>query len=143
MERNSANFRHGRQRQTWAEEGKRLKRAIEENEWYLDPDFSLVQLSNACGLNSSYTSRALNFGIGKSFKTVLNEFRFFHAIRLIQKDNESLLSIALNSGFGSKASFNRIFLEFTGETPSQCRYRYRREHGYGNANSLKLSQKPP
>ncbi len=127
----SANFRHGRKKCTWAEEGQRLVKAIEVHKWYLDPEFSLVQLSNRCGLNSSYASRALNFGIDKSFKTVLNSFRVTHAKKLIEQDNSSLLEIALNSGFGSKASFNRIFLDLTGETPSQCRYQHRCEHGYG------------
>ena len=126
----SANFRRARHERTWEDEGFRLLQAIETNQWFLNARFSLDDLSKKVGLNASYTSRALNVGLGKSFKTVLNGYRVEYAASQIQQDNESLLTIALKSGFGSKASFNRIFLEFMDETPSEYRFRYRREHGY-------------
>lgn len=109
-------------KQNWQSEGLRLQEAIITHEWFLDPRFSLAQLSERAGLNTNYASHALNFGLGKSFKTLLNELRVACAKKMISQDQESLLTIALNSGFGSKASFNRVFLKLTGKTPSEYRY---------------------
>lgn len=129
--RRSAHFRSRRVQSNWNDEGIRLQEAIRTQDWFLDPRFSLSQLSERVGLNTNYASHALNFGLGKPFKSVLNELRVEHAKTLIQQDRESLLTIALNSGFGSKASFNRHFLNLTGKTPSQFRYDARLENEAG------------
>lgn len=126
--RRSAHYRRRRHEQSWQEEGLRLLETIKKDEWFLDPRFSLLQLSERVALNTNYASHALNYGLGKSFKNVLNELRVDWAKKLIKQDRESLLTIALNSGFGSKASFNRVFLKLTHQTPSQYRYQSRQEN---------------
>ncbi|MEP3891287.1 MAG: AraC family transcriptional regulator [Hellea sp.] len=123
----SAHYRRSRQEQSWQDEGQRLLTAIKTHEWFLDSSFSLLQLSERVALNTNYASHALNYGLGTSFKNILNELRVDFAKRLIKQDRESLLTIALNSGFGSKASFNRVFLKLTHQTPSQYRYQSRQE----------------
>lgn len=121
-ETRAAHFRNRSAKQNWQEEGLRLQEAIITHEWFLDPRFSLAQLSERVGLNINYASHALNFGLGKPFKTILNELRVRCAKEMISQDQEGLLTIALNSGFGSKASFNRVFLKQTGKTPSEYRH---------------------
>lgn len=123
----SAHFRSRRVHQSWRDEGLRLQEGIKTHEWFLDPRFSLSCLAERAGLNSNYASHALNSGLGKPFKNVLNELRVEYAKKRIKQDRESLLTIALNSGFGSKASFNRHFLNLTGKTPSQFRFDAREE----------------
>ena len=112
----------------WGEEGRRLQVAIVENQWHLEPSLSLQTLSRRFGMNQAYVSRALNQGIGDSFSHVINRLRVEHAKALIDAGEMNLLEIAMRSGFGSKASFNRAFKIHGGMTPSAWRRRTCRVH---------------
>ncbi|MEM1412904.1 MAG: AraC family transcriptional regulator [Pseudomonadota bacterium] len=105
----------------WSEEGGRLQAAIVDNQWHLEPDLSLQTLSRRFGMNQAYVSRALNQGLGERFSHLINGLRVDHAKALIDEGALNLLDIALASGFGSKASFNRAFKEHSGLTPSAYR----------------------
>ncbi|MCD4696832.1 MAG: helix-turn-helix domain-containing protein [Bacteroidales bacterium] len=51
----------------------------------------------------------------------VNNYRVEEVKRLMAEgkhEHYTLLAIALEAGFNSKSSFNRIFKEFTGSTPS-------------------------
>ena len=61
----------------------------------------------------------LNKEMGKGFKTFVNEYRIEKAKELLIEDrNASVLSIAFEVGFKSKSSFNAVFRELTGMTPT-------------------------
>ena len=115
-------YRPIRGRRSWEQEGIRLSALIKEHRLFLNPEFGLEDLALYAGLNTSYASKALNTGLGVSFKILINQMRVEHAKALITEDRESLLNIALSSGFGSKASFNRIFKNTEGVTPSAYRF---------------------
>ena len=102
----------------WTADGQRLQATILEHGWHLEPGISLQELSRRFGMNQTYVSRALNQGLGASFSEVINGLRVTHAQRLIDQGGSSLLDVALESGFGSKASFNRAFKIHSGMTPS-------------------------
>ena len=105
----------------WSEEGRKLKALVEANEWFLEPRFSLDDIARRSGLNQSYASRAINRRLGVSFNHFINEMRVRHAQTLIDAGAANFLDVALTSGFGSKASFNRAFRQHTNQTPSQYR----------------------
>jgi AraC-like DNA-binding protein len=107
----------------WDAEAARLHRAIEVERWYLEPGLSLRTVAERIGSNQTYVSRALNQGRSKNFSQFVNGLRVAHAQRLIAERDASLVDLALESGFGSKASFNRAFREQTGMTPSSWRAR--------------------
>ena len=109
------------QNRDWRAEGARLKRMVEDNRWYLENSISLQELSRRLGTNQSYVSRALNQGLETSYSNFINRLRVEHAKSLIDTGEGTLLDIALASGFGSKASFNRAFKLHAGVTPSQYR----------------------
>ena len=102
----------------WTGDGRRLQATILEHGWHLEPGISLQELSRRFGMNQTYVSRALNQGLGASFSDVINGLRVNHAQQLIDQGGSSLLDIAIESGFGSKASFNRAFKNHSGMTPS-------------------------
>ncbi|MEO1488826.1 MAG: helix-turn-helix domain-containing protein [Pseudomonadota bacterium] len=107
----------------WVLEGTRLKAAVLENNWHLDAGLTLHVLARRFGMNQLYLSRAINQGLGENFSTFINGLRIEHAKRLIREADggRSIMDIALASGFGSKASFNRAFRHHTGSSPTAFR----------------------
>jgi len=92
--------------------------------WWREPELTLAALARRLGTNESYLSRALNRDGGGGFPALLGRLRAEEvARRLAAGDPADLLSIALESGFGSKASFNRAFRARFGIAPSAWRAR--------------------
>ncbi|MBT0587950.1 helix-turn-helix domain-containing protein [Alteromonas oceanisediminis] len=97
----------------------KIKDGLEKDCWYLRHQFSLSDMARALGSNETYISKAINVGFGKNFSSLINEARVNHAKRLIQHDPTiSLSDLMHESGFNSKASFNRSFKLIAGITPS-------------------------
>ncbi|MCX7553206.1 AraC family transcriptional regulator [Marinicella sp. S1101] len=93
--------------------------AIQSHQWFLEPRFSLRELAERLGSNETYVSRAINQHLGKSFNQYINQLRLETAkIKLLEGD-AAVLNVALDSGFNSKATFNRVFKDMVGVTPSQ------------------------
>lgn len=107
----------------WMAEGEALKREVLSKNWYLEPRLSIRDVANRMATNETYVSRALNHGNGKSFSRFINEMRVDHAKDLIQANRGNFLNIAMDSGFNSKATFNRAFRDISGETPSAYKKR--------------------
>lgn len=103
----------------WSEDGSRLESAVIKNAWHLEKGVSLSELARRMGTNQAYLSKALNQGLGQSFSDFINRLRIEHAKTLISEQQLSMLDIALEAGFGSKASFNRAFKKYAGLTPSE------------------------
>lgn len=98
-----------------------LERLRAEQDWR-DSELSLDGLARTLGTNASYLSRALNQDGGGGFIEIVNAMRAEEVARRMAAGEESdLLSIALESGFGSKASFNRAFRARYGVSPSAWR----------------------
>jgi len=60
--------------------------------------------------------------MGKNFYTLVNDYRIDEVKRRLvdpQYKNLTILAIAYDSGFNAKSSFNTIFKEKTGVTPSE------------------------
>jgi len=110
-----------------AEQGTRWRAAIIEGKWWRDPELSLVTLAHRLGTNTTALSRALNEGLGMNFSEVINRLRVQAVLSALTKSDAdtAVLDIALAEGFNSKASFNRAFKHYTGETPSDYRRRMR------------------
>lgn len=106
----------------WAELGARWRVKTLEEGWWREPDLSLADLAARLGANTAYLSRAINEGLGVNFNEMINQMRAEEAARLIDRDDRSpLLHIALEAGFNSKATFNRVFRAVHGISPSERR----------------------
>ena len=81
---------------------------------------ALPQLSESLGLQSRDVSRAINLVGQKNFNEYINGLRINYVCKLINEaPKKSMTELAMQSGFSSKASFNRIFKQVVGKTPSQ------------------------
>ncbi len=88
---------------------------------YLKPDLKLSELAGLLNVSTNHLSQFLNQELKTNFYDFVNNYRTEEAKkRLIDPENSdhTILSIAFDSGFSNKASFNRIFKKFTGTTPS-------------------------
>ncbi len=104
----------------WREEGTKIEAEVIANEWFLEPRFSLQQLAKLMGSNEAYMSKAINQGLGVSFNEFINRLRVDRAKQLLV-NGQPLIQIALDSGFNSKATFNRAFKLYSSQTPSEYR----------------------
>ncbi len=98
----------------------RLLTVMSDERPYLDPSLTLTDLTRAVGVNSTVLSHLINKGFEKNFNDFINEYRINEVkSRLRATDDETMLAIAFESGFNSKATFNRAFKKFTGRTPRE------------------------
>ncbi|MBK9737415.1 MAG: helix-turn-helix transcriptional regulator [Saprospiraceae bacterium] len=77
---------------------------------YLDPELSLIELAKKLKTNTTILSGVINKQFGKNFNDFINEYRVNEFIKLSKsKDykNLTILAIAYDCGFNSKATFNR------------------------------------
>lgn len=87
---------------------------------YRDPQLSLTALARSIGVHPNSLSAAVNHVYGASFRRIVNHHRVEHFRNVASSsDDRNILDLALDAGFPSKSTFNRVFKEETGLTPSQ------------------------
>jgi AraC-like DNA-binding protein len=83
-------------------------------------------LGHQLNISPKNISITLNNELNKSFHDFINEYRVEEAkkrLRDQQYDRLTILAIAMDSGFNSKSSFNRIFMKTTGMSPKEYKIR--------------------
>ncbi len=105
----------------------RLKQLMCTHKYYLDPTLSLTQLSRLSEFSERQLSEIINQDLQKNFYTFINEYRVIE-VKAKLKDpryrSQKIISLAYDSGFNSKASFNRIFKRSTGISPREYQKKY-------------------
>jgi AraC-like DNA-binding protein len=89
---------------------------------FLNPEYSLQMMVNDLAISRQNLSQVINSGQKKNFYKLINEFRVEEIKSLLLDptyNHLTILGIAFECGFNSKTSFNRIFKEHTGFTPSE------------------------
>ncbi len=97
---------------------------------YLNQKLSLVQVATHLGTSSNALSQVINGSMGKTFNDLINEYRLKEVkYKLLdpQEGHKKILALAYESGFQSKASFNRIFKKHEGVSPQDFK-RINRSH---------------
>ena len=100
----------------------RIRRAMDVDKLYLNPTLTLTELAQHVSLNPKVVSQVINAGIGKSFNDFVNDYRVGEVKQRLRTNDMArltLLGIAFESGFNSKTTFNRIFRQHTGQSPSE------------------------
>lgn len=86
---------------------------------YSESDLTLALLAPRFGYNTSYFSRLFKNTFSVSLKKHINQTRVRKFIDLFSTDpTQNILTLALNCGFNSQATFYRVFFEYTKTNPS-------------------------
>lgn len=89
---------------------------------YLNNKITLAELAKGIGFHTNELSHIINKAEGMNFNDYVNSHRVEavkDAIKSGKADQYTLLTIAFESGFNSKATFNRTFKKFTQQSPSE------------------------
>lgn len=99
-----------------------LQKLMNDEKPYLEPQLTLADLARLAGVSTSVLSSVINQGFGKNFNDFVNEYRVAEVkerLRAGAAKNLNLLGVALECGFNSKATFNRVFKKQAGISPKQ------------------------
>lgn len=95
---------------------------IDNQKIYKNPKLTLRDVSKLLDTNSKTISYTINSGFKMNFNDFINYYRI-EDVKKSLKNNEhktsTLLGIAFDAGFNSKATFNRSFKKNTGKTPKE------------------------
>jgi AraC-like DNA-binding protein len=103
-----------------------LEREMAESKPYLNSELKLSELAGRINISPQNLSQVINTAFSQNFYDYINSYRVEQAKKLLLNsgyDNKTILSIAFDVGFNSKATFNRVFKKLTGLTPSEYRSR--------------------
>ncbi|MCU0447251.1 MAG: helix-turn-helix transcriptional regulator [Microscillaceae bacterium] len=99
-----------------------LKNAMEADKIYLDNELTVNKLAKYLQISPKTVSAILNQHLQKGFNDFINEYRVEEVkLQMLNPDNQHLTisGIALEAGFNSQATFQRVFKNQVGMTPSE------------------------
>ncbi|WP_397444673.1 helix-turn-helix domain-containing protein [Polaribacter sp. R77954] len=98
----------------------KIEKLITEDKIYKNPQLTLSDVAKALETNTKTVSNSINSGFEMNFNDFINHYRI-EAVKEKLKNGEhktsTLLGIALDCGFNSKATFNRAFKKSTTLSP--------------------------
>ena len=99
-----------------------LKALMLERKPYLDPKISRESLAREIALNPKTISSILNQHHGLSFNEFINGYRIEEVkvqLKSPKRKTRTITSIALDAGFNSQATFQRVFKSSVGMSPKE------------------------
>ena len=108
----------------------RLLDSMERERSYSGSRAHPTQAGPGPGVPVAHLSRVINEQLGRNFFDFINRYRVEEAKRRLSgpaAGRDKLITVALDCGFNSLATFNRVFKELAGRTPSEYR-RIRKRH---------------
>lgn len=100
----------------------RIETSMSENMLFKDIKFNLSALSVALEVNSSYLSKAIRYKGYPNFNSYLNTYRINYVKKLfteIDFQKTTLMYVYTEAGFSNQSTFNRVFKQIEGTTPSE------------------------
>jgi AraC-like DNA-binding protein len=99
-----------------------LMKSITHEKLFTDPELTLGALARKLNVHPNHLSQVINTYEQKNFYDFINFHRieeFKRMVAITENKNYTLVSLAYDCGFNSKASFNRNFKKVTGLAPSE------------------------
>ncbi|PXW15220.1 MULTISPECIES: helix-turn-helix domain-containing protein [Chryseobacterium] len=99
----------------------RIDESMEKNLFFKDSKFNLSSLSAALHTNHHYISKAIRNKGYSNFNSYINNYRVNYIKKLLDEvdlQKTTLMYIYTESGFSNQSTFNRVFKQIEGITPS-------------------------
>ncbi len=106
---------------------KRILEYMETEKPFLDMDIKQSDIAENLSMTVHQFSEVLNVSLKKNFNNFINLYRINEAKKMMKKpeyENYKILAIAYEAGFNSKTSFNRVFKQLVGQTPSEYKQQF-------------------
>ncbi len=100
----------------------KIVQLVYQQEMYKNAELTLPDLAKRLQTNTTVLSKAINKGFAMNFNDFVNYYRVQAVLDLLKKgehEKQTLLGIAFESGFNSKATFNRAFKKVMQLTPKE------------------------
>jgi AraC-like DNA-binding protein len=100
----------------------KIEALLKNEKAYEDAELSLTQMARQLKTNPSIISRVINQGFQSNFNDFINNYRIQavkEKLKAGEQKTQTLLGIAFDCGFNSKATFNRAFKKATAISPKE------------------------
>jgi AraC-like DNA-binding protein len=100
----------------------KIEALLKNEKAYEDAELSLTQVAKQLKTNPTVLSKVINRGFGKNFNDFINHYRIEavkEKLKAGEQKTQTLLGIAFDCGFNSKATFNRAYKKVTGLSPKE------------------------
>ncbi len=88
---------------------------------YQETSYKRSDLARECDVTEAHLSKIVNIYFEKSVPQLLNTYRVEDAKHLLKETEADVIIISEESGFNSIATFNRVFKEIVGISPTEYR----------------------
>jgi AraC-like DNA-binding protein len=98
----------------------KIETLLADQKLFQNPELTLTDLAKKLETNAAVISKTINQGFGLNFNDFINNYRVEAVKQSFENGNHkksTLLGIAFDCGFNSKATFNRAFKKNTGLSP--------------------------
>lgn len=105
----------------------KLFELMDDKKIYRNPDLTLQMLADRMKISHLYLSQIINVHTSMTFYTLLNMYRVLEVMEKLQNEkfkDENIITLAYESGFNTKSTFNSIFKKFSGVTPTEYRKKF-------------------
>ena len=100
----------------------KIEALLKNEKAYEDTELSLTEVAKQLKTNPSTISKVINQGFQLNFNDFVNRYRIDavkEKLKAGEQKTQTLLGIAYDCGFNSKATFNRAFKKATGGSPME------------------------
>jgi len=106
---------------------KKLQNFMQDEKPYLIPNININGLSEKADIPMRFLSQIINDSLNKNFFDFINSYRIEESKNYLSDPKFkklNVLEILYEVGFNSKSTFNKVFKDYTGQTPTE----YRQQH---------------
>ncbi len=84
-------------------------------------ELRVEELAASCAMSVSYFRKVFERTMGMAPMEYVNRYRINRSLNLLRSGNDTVLQVAVQTGFSSVATFNRNFRRYVGDSPAQWR----------------------
>ncbi|NQZ22964.1 MAG: AraC family transcriptional regulator [Colwellia sp.] len=97
-----------------------VDQVMAQEKLFLDSELNIEKLASVINTPMQYLSQAINQYRSINFYELIANYRIEYAkVLLTEEPKKSVMTVAMDSGFNAKSTFNQAFKKLTGVTPTQ------------------------